>query len=141
MKYNINVTKSSWRRLRKPSRATLDAICSTSTPARTKSSLQKSKNRSGKEHFPKLRTESSLDVERHSMKSFGKTVLAMITAGIILWLGYHFLIEAPAARLRMDSLNRRQQLLKQGTKGGPGSRDARAELDRKEERHRTLRDR
>jgi hypothetical protein len=28
MKYNINVIKSVWRRLRKPSRATLDAICS-----------------------------------------------------------------------------------------------------------------
>ena len=28
MKYNINVMKSVWRRLRKPSQATLDAICS-----------------------------------------------------------------------------------------------------------------
>jgi hypothetical protein len=28
MKYNINVVKSVWRRLRKPNRATLDAICS-----------------------------------------------------------------------------------------------------------------
>jgi hypothetical protein len=28
MKYNINVIKSVWHRLRKPSRATLDAICS-----------------------------------------------------------------------------------------------------------------
>jgi hypothetical protein len=28
MEYNINVIKSVWRRLRKPSRATLDAICS-----------------------------------------------------------------------------------------------------------------
>ncbi len=28
MKYNINVIKSVWRRLRKPSRAMLDAICS-----------------------------------------------------------------------------------------------------------------
>src|SRR5258705_1039525 len=28
MKYNINVIKSVWRRLRKPSPATLDAICS-----------------------------------------------------------------------------------------------------------------
>src|SRR5262249_40091671 len=31
MKYNINVIKSVWRRLRKPSRATLDAIRSQST--------------------------------------------------------------------------------------------------------------
>ena len=28
MQYNINVMKSVWRRLHKPSRATLDAICS-----------------------------------------------------------------------------------------------------------------
>jgi len=28
MKYNINLIKSVWRGLRKPSRATLDAICS-----------------------------------------------------------------------------------------------------------------
>jgi hypothetical protein len=28
MKYNINVIKSVWRRLRKPSRARLNAICS-----------------------------------------------------------------------------------------------------------------
>jgi hypothetical protein len=28
MNYNINVMKSVWRRLRKPSQATLDAICS-----------------------------------------------------------------------------------------------------------------
>jgi hypothetical protein len=28
MKYNINVIKSVWRRLRKPSRATLGALCS-----------------------------------------------------------------------------------------------------------------
>jgi hypothetical protein len=28
MRYNINVIKSVWRRLRKPNRATLDAICS-----------------------------------------------------------------------------------------------------------------
>jgi hypothetical protein len=32
MEYNINVIKSVWRRVRRPSRATLDAICSQNPP-------------------------------------------------------------------------------------------------------------
>jgi hypothetical protein len=72
------------------------------------------------------------------MESFGKTVLAIVIAGVILWLGYHLFIEVPAARQArdrefrtyMDGVHRQQDALNRWSEGGPGWKDAKADFYR-----------
>ena len=76
------------------------------------------------------------------MESFGKTVLAILTAAVILWLGYHFLIQVPAGRRAedrefrayMDSMHRQQDALDRWSADGPDGKEGRADYYREKAR-------
>ena len=93
-------------------------------------------------YFEPLDTKSTIE-------SFGKTILAIVTAAVILWLGYHFSIELPAQRraqgrefrAHMDSVHKQQQLFDRWIANGPDSVEARAEYYREKEREEAREDR
>ena len=74
MKYNINVIKSVWRQLRRPSRATLDVINSQNSQ---KKSLMETLDSAVQEQMARL------EADRHSLLTMAKTVVRLRDMNVI----------------------------------------------------------
>ena len=74
MKYNINVMKSVWRRLRKPSRATLDAISSQNSQ---KKPLTQALDSAVQQQIARL------EAHRHNLLTMAKTVVRLRDMNVI----------------------------------------------------------
>ncbi len=74
MKYNINVMKSVWRRLRRPSRVTLDAISSQNSQ---KKSLMETLDSAVREQIARL------EADRHNLLTMAKTVVRLRDMNVI----------------------------------------------------------
>ena len=74
MKYNINVIKSVWRRLRKPSRVTLDVISSQNAQ---KKPLMQTLDSAVRQQIARL------EADRHNLLTMAKTVVRLRDMNII----------------------------------------------------------
>jgi len=74
MKYNINVIKSVWRRLRKPSRVTLDVISSQNAQ---KKPLTQTLDSAVRQQIARL------EADRHNLLTMAKTVVRLRDMNII----------------------------------------------------------
>ena len=74
MKYNINVMKSVWRRLRRPSRVTLDAISSQNS---RKKSLMETLDSAVREQIARL------EADHHNLLTMAKTVVRLRDMNVI----------------------------------------------------------
>jgi hypothetical protein len=74
MKYNINVSKSVWRRLRKPSRVTLDAISSQNSQ---KNPLTQTLDSAARQHI------AWLEADRLNLLTMAKTVVRLRDMNVI----------------------------------------------------------
>jgi uncharacterized FlgJ-related protein len=74
MKYNINVIKSVWRQLRRPSRATLDVISSQNSQ---KKSLMETLDSAVRERIARL------EADRNNLLTMAKTVVRLRDMNVI----------------------------------------------------------
>ena len=74
MKYNINVIKSVWRRLRKPSRVTLDVISSQNAQ---KKPLTQTLDSAVRQQIARL------EADRHNLLTMAKTVVRLRDMNVI----------------------------------------------------------
>jgi hypothetical protein len=74
MNYNINVIKSVWRRLRKPSRATLDAISSQNSQQKP---LTQTVDSAMRQHVARL------EADRYNLLTMAKTVVRLRDMNVI----------------------------------------------------------
>jgi hypothetical protein len=74
MKYNINVIKSVWRRLRKPSRVTLDAIGSQNSQQKP---LTQTLDFAMRQHVARL------EADRYNLLTMAKTVVRLRDMNVI----------------------------------------------------------